>query len=180
MTGPDKIMFVRHGEKPVAPPPGGVLEDGSENKHALIVRGWQRAGALVAFFAKPTRPGIATPGTIFASGTTGDSAVDADDAQSLRPQQTVSALQAKIGAAYRDDIPVGAEDQLIVALKACSGVVLVSWEHKRIVTIAGGFVANPPAWGDRFDAVWILDRAPDGSYALTIVNQDLLAGDAPA
>jgi hypothetical protein len=65
MPGPDKIMLIRHAEKPVSDSPAGVREDGSSDKHSLIVRGWQRAGGLVEFFAKPTRPGIAVPATIF-------------------------------------------------------------------------------------------------------------------
>jgi hypothetical protein len=68
MAGPDKIMLIRHAKKPNGSPPAGVTEDGLEDKHSLIVRGWQRAGALVAFFPKPTLAGIATPTAVFASG----------------------------------------------------------------------------------------------------------------
>jgi hypothetical protein len=181
MPEPDKIMLIRHGEKPEVPPPAGVTEDGGKNKHALIVRGWQRAGALVAFFEKPTRPKISTPATIVASATSNDPALDAGISKSLRPAQTVSALVAKLnGVAFINDIAVGNEPAAIAAIKGCDGVVLVSWEHKRIPTIAQGFIAAPPDWGDRFDAVWVLDRQGDGSYVLTIINQDLLYGDLPA
>lgn len=179
MASPEKIMLIRHAEKPVLPPPAGVNENGDADQQSLIVRGWQRAGALVGFFEKPTRPGISRPTTIFAAAISNDVTIDPDDAKSLRPAETVAPLVAKSGATFRNDIPVGAEDQAINAIKMCQGVVLVSWEHKHIPTIAAGFIANPPAWGDRFDAVWILDRQPDGSYMLSIVNQDLLSEDRP-
>ena len=182
MPGPDKIMLIRHAEKPQpgVPIPAGVDENGNNDPHSLLVRGWQRAGALVAFFSAPTRAGIAVPSVIFGSGVTSDPSVIPMDAQSLRPQETVGPLHDKTGIALRTDVAVGDEAGLIAALKACDGVVLVAWEHKRIPIVAGGFIDNPPEWGERFDAVWVLDRGPDGSYALAILNQDLLAGDEPA
>lgn len=180
MPNPPKIMFIRHAEKPDNPPPSGVNEDGKDHQHSLTVRGWQRAGALVPFFMEPRRPGIATPATIFGAGTSDDPAVDPDVSKSLRAQETVAPLAAKSGVPFVTNIPVGEEAQAIEAIKACDGVVLVAWEHKRIPRIAAGFLANPPTWGDRYDAVWVLDRQPDGSYGLSIVNQDVLPGDAPA
>jgi hypothetical protein len=180
VTGPDKIMFIRHGEKAVTAPPIGVNENGAPDKHSLIVRGWQRAGALVAFFAHPSRAGIATPATIFAATTSSDATIDSEDARSFRAFETVQPLQAKLGCAYRNDIPVGAESQAAAEIAACQGVVLVCWEHKRIPKIAAAFVPDPPPWGERYDQVWVLDRRTDGSYALSALNQDLLSGDAPA
>ncbi|MGA2393833.1 MAG: histidine phosphatase family protein [Candidatus Lustribacter sp.] len=182
MPGPKKIILIRHAEKPGEhPPPLGVDEEGAVNQHALLVRGWQRAGALVAFFVAPTHKKIATPKTIIAATVCDDPAVDPADAKSLRPVLTVEPLVAKLGAAvtFVNDIPVGQEDAAIAAIKACAGVVLVSWEHKRIPAIAAGFIKEPPEWGDRFDPVWILDRKRNGSYDLTIKYQDLLAGDLP-
>jgi hypothetical protein len=173
-------MLIRHAEKPAAPPPAGVNENGDTDKHSLTVRGWQRAGALVDFFVNPTRRGISVPATIFAATVSNDPAIDPDDSKSLRPTETVTPLVAKSGITFRNDIPVGAEDQAIAAIQSLQGVVLVSWEHKRIPKIAAGFTANPPAWGDRFDCVWILDQQPDGSYTLSIGNQSLLSGDQPA
>jgi hypothetical protein len=173
-------MFIRHGEKAISPPPAAVNENGATDKHSLIVRGWQRAGALVTFFAQPSRPGIATPATIFAAATSSDATMDSEDAHSFRAFETVQPLQAKLGCAYRNDIPVGAETQAATEIAATQGVVLVCWEHKRIPRIASAFVPDPPQWGERYDQVWILDRDRDGSYALSVLNQDLLAGDAPA
>ena len=174
-------MFIRHAEKPATPPPAGVDENGTQNQHGLTVLGWQRAGALVAFFAEPTHKKIAVPKTILAATTSDDATIDADDSQSLRPIVTVEPLVAKLGAAvsFVNTIPVGREDEAIAAIGACTGAVLVSWEHKRIPIIAAAFTRDPPEFGDRFDPVWILDRKRNGSYALTIKYQELLAGDLP-
>jgi hypothetical protein len=127
------------------------------------------------------RPKIATPNIVFAAARTDDPTVKPDDAKSLRPLQTVTPLAAKLGLTVRNDIPVGGEPALVAALKDLDGTVLVAWEHKRIPTIANGFANAPADWGDVvFDMVWVLDRNPDGTYAFSIVNQDLLLGDKPA
>jgi hypothetical protein len=79
-TPPTKIMIIRHTEKP--PKDGGepldVQEDGEPgNGSSLIVPGWQRAGALNAFFAphqsKPSNPDIVTPSCIYAASPTNES-----------------------------------------------------------------------------------------------------------
>ncbi|MBV9441010.1 MAG: hypothetical protein JOZ24_13575 [Candidatus Eremiobacteraeota bacterium] len=181
MTGPEKIMLIRHGEKAVPEVPNvhGIDEDGNDDDHSLIVRGWQRAGALVAFFAAPTRPGIAVPTTIFAAAPDPDQ-VQGDEGQSRRPVQTVTPLRTKLGAAAAwVTHPVNDLDALVADIRTRSGCVLVSWEHKRIPLIAAAFVSGPPQWQDVFDQVWLLDRTAD-AYRLTIVNQDLLAGDGAA
>jgi hypothetical protein len=85
-----KIMIIRHAEKSgddglIA----GVSQDGAPDSKELIVRGWQRSGALVCLFA-PTAGSfshalLATPEVIFASGV-------AKHSDSLRPQHTILAL----------------------------------------------------------------------------------------
>jgi hypothetical protein len=67
-----KIMIIRHAERP--PDDGsanGVTLAGAQAPEELIVRGWQRAGALVRLFAPAgghfADPHLATPDTIFAS-----------------------------------------------------------------------------------------------------------------
>ena len=180
MAGPDKIILIRHAEKAVAASQvEGVDDDGKADQHSLTVRGWQRAGALVAFFEHPKRPEIATPAILFAAEVTGRADVDPDEGKSRRPVQTVTPLRDRLGNRIRwVTLPVDQVDELVAQIRACEGVVLVCWEHKRIPLIAAGFVANPPAWGDRFDLVWVLDRSSDG-YRLAQCNQDLLAGDEP-
>ena len=95
-----KIMVIRHAEKPDGN--GGVMADGSANPEALTPAGWQRAGALVGLFVPPaghfadTR--LATPRTIYASGL-------GHHSKSLRPQQTVTPLAAKLGLRINTDHP---------------------------------------------------------------------------
>jgi hypothetical protein len=171
-------MLIRHAEKPEKKRQPGIDEDGSENKRSISVRGWQRAGALIGFFAHPAHLLIAKPDLIFAAATTDDPSVSKDDAKSLRPPQTVAPLSAKLGLATNTEYAVGNEKALIAALQKAQGIVLVAWEHKRIPVIAGAFAAVPPAWNfDIFHDVWVLDRRADGAYDFSIVNQNLLAGD---
>ena len=73
----DKIMVIRHAEKPLTPnglgqvASFGLLETGERSQYGLTVRGWQRAGGLAILFAPEGakfRPrSLMTPTTIFAS-----------------------------------------------------------------------------------------------------------------
>jgi len=85
-----KIMVIRHAEKPDDEGTTfGVDIQGNQNPEELIVRGWQRAGALATFFAPPDGhfrdQRIETPVTIFAT-------CIAHHSKSLRPQHTVEPL----------------------------------------------------------------------------------------
>lgn len=179
MLGPDKLMLIRHAEKQDDPPPFGITEEGERDKHSLTARGWQRAGALVSFFCRPTHRAIATPATIFASAPSDDPALPKGEARSLRPQETIGPLAAALGIVPNTGIPVGNEQALVDALRGCTGVTLVAWEHKHLPIIAAAFVAHPPVWPDeRFDIVWVLDRRRDATYSFVVADQHLLAGDA--
>ena len=90
-----KIMVIRHAEKPDdAGTVFGVTIQGIQDPDELIVRGWQRAGALATFFAPPDAhfrdQRIEKPRTIFASHV-------AQHSKSLRPQHTVGPLAELIG-----------------------------------------------------------------------------------
>src|SRR5579885_3119382 len=66
-----KIMLIRHAERPSADKRfRGVTIEGRKDKEELTVRGWQRAGALVRFFAPLdghfVHPGLARPDILFA------------------------------------------------------------------------------------------------------------------
>lgn len=65
-----KIMLIRHAEKPDGDVQG-VTAAGAKDPEELVVRGWQRSGALVRLFAprdgKFVDPHLAQPRTIFAS-----------------------------------------------------------------------------------------------------------------
>jgi hypothetical protein len=193
MAGPPtKIMIIRHGEKPPKSPgkkgPWDVLVDGeSGNGKSLIVPGWQRAGALNAFFAPykatPANPKIATPAYIYAANPKGES---------QRPWETVTPLAAWLG--YQQGSPQfnvtydigGGEPQLAQSVLNLSGVVLICWEHDNImpnlmqaineaVSIAN-YASIPNPWPDVFYLVWVLDLTGT-SYVWSSLNQNLMAGD---
>jgi hypothetical protein len=183
VPNPSKIMIIRHAEKPVSPPPFGVNEDGTQSQHALTTLGWQRAGALIAFFAAPTVAAIAVPRTLYASAVVSEgppqpSSVD-DFGKSRRPIETISPLSRLLGITPDQTFAVGDEDRLARRVALTDGVVLIAWEHQHIPLIAKHFSrASPDVWpGDRFDVVWVLDRATDGSYGFIQVPQLLLAED---
>jgi len=177
-----KIMIIRHAEKHQhGIHDRGVTEDGRPAHHELTVRGWQRAAALVNFFAPhhalPNESLIQTPRSIFASNATKES-------PSLRAMHTVGPLAEALG------IPVNhhyAEDQeavLVAAIARAPAPVLIAWHHgcipKLAKEIAGAHIGCPGHWpDDRFDVVWILERnsAHEGSWKFSQVAQCLLPGD---
>jgi hypothetical protein len=200
-----KIMIIRHAEKPpIKPPPSGINVDGQTDKYSLIVRGWQRAGALVNYFAPQQgaqfhNPSIATPQFIYASKIeTKASKPTASKgkkigSKSQRPQETVTPLIKMLGtkASVNFTFDKGDEKHLAKSALACKGVVLICWEHQDIPAITKHLPVSPqtPAptkWpvdkqGEgRFDVVWVfeLDTA-SSTYNYSYVPQCLLAGDSP-
>lgn len=175
-------MLIRHAEKPENPPPKGVDENGAEDKNALIVHGWERAGALVPFFRTPWVQGIRIPTVIYAAGISDQPVmVDGDDiAKSLRAEQTVTPLAQALSLNVQNQYLVGQEDLLVRSIEKETAVVLVAWEHKHIPLIAQKLSAvAPDKWPgkDVFDIVWVFE-AGDGGYSFLSIAQELLAGDS--
>lgn len=190
-----KIMIIRHAEKPTtSPPAAGVTVSGTPDPDSLIVRGWQRAGALVPFFIPasglPQRPGIATPQFLYATET--------DDVNGNRPQETIAPLAAKLGLTptliLKTPVKPGwAYEELISSAMRSDGIVLICWPHGEIPSLTW-FIPlsvnnkNPIqgdwSWpSDRFDVVFVfdLDTSPGGSgYLFTQVPQLLLDLDSSA
>lgn len=191
-----RIMLIRHAEKPSSKPPIlGINIDGNADNESLIVRGWQRAGALAVFFAPSVgplqNPQISTPNFVYASET-------AKGSSSKRPQETVTPLIQKLGASVtvNFNFPKGKKKEKDVAKSAmaCSGVVLICWEHQEIPDIAKHFPlgaknpnpvpktwpAGPSAPDGRYDIVWVFDlQSPGTGYWFYPEPQLLLAGDQP-
>lgn len=175
-VGPAKIMVIRHAEKPVPDRTGGVRWRGELDPESLTALGWQRAGALVDFFEHPRVPHIARPDHLFA--------VSFDRAKidsSRRSKQTLRPLSQKLGLPVHDRLGKEQEDQLIEALMALTGTVLVAWSHENILKIVQALdrsTRTPGSWPDeRFDVVWVFDRQA-GQTVFTQVPQCLLAGDS--
>jgi len=189
---PTKIMIIRHAEKP--PKNGGepldVQANGEPgNGKSLIVPGWQRAGALNAFFAPykstPANAAIATPDYIYAASPT---------SESQRPWETVTPLAAWLN--YAQGTPQfnvsfsigGGEPAMVKSVLALGGTVLICWEHDNImpnvmsaidkqVPIAN-YSSIPNPFPNVFYLVWVLDLNKKGtSYTWSSVNQNLMAGD---
>ena len=167
-----KIMVIRHAEKPGGRF-AGVKETGDSSPHDLIVRGWQRAGALACLFA-PARgalqdPLLAKPEFIFASAAIDDP--DPGNARSRRSQETVTPLAQLLSLDVNLNFSKGEEVELVAAARQCSGPVLIAWQHENIRAIANAILGDnsaPQTWpGGRFDVVFVFTLNPeDGTYSL--------------
>jgi hypothetical protein len=175
-----KIMIIRHAEKPADDHSiHGVSENGEHDPDELSVRGWQRSGALVRFFAPRdglfSKSELAVPSVIFACAAT-------SEIKSLRSQHTVLALSAYLNRALNLRHTKGQEQALVEDALAVDGAVLISWEHKGIPEIANRLLGNdatsPQKWPDsRFDVVWVFDRQSRSEWHFTQLAQMLLPGD---
>ncbi len=78
----------------------------------------------------------------------------------------------------------GQEQALSQELAVTTGDTLVCWQHESIPPIAGALLGDdrPLSWpDDRFDLVWVLQRAEQtDAWTFTEVRQGLLVGDLPA
>jgi len=175
----NKIMLVRHAEKPEGKD-AGISAEGKQDDEELIVRGWQRSGGLVRLFAprggKFVDPHLAQPKIIFASGV-------GKHSNSLRPQHTVLELATVLGLTLQTKYLKGDEADLAKAAVAAAGAVLIAWEHEAIPGIVNAIVGNdktcPQNWpGSRFDVVWVLDAKPGGGWSFSQVPQLVLSGDS--
>lgn len=174
----EKIMLIRHAEKPDANGNLGVTITGREDPRELSVRGWQRAGALIGMFAPsaaaPPGSAIVTPTTIFASAPTPNS---------IRPLRTVETLAQRLAIELNASYGNGDEATLVASALDAGAVVLISWKHDGLPKLANAIVGDtqvtPRRWpAERFDVVWVFDRTKDASgWTFEQVPQLLLPGD---
>jgi hypothetical protein len=176
----DKIMLIRHSERPSPDKKfRGVDLEGRKDKENITVRGWQRAGALVRFFApledRFVHPALARPRALYACKA-------GPAAPSLRPQRTLFPLAELLTEVVLDcDFYEGEEEALVRRILERPGPALVSWKHLTMHVIAdlvlGDTTTAPQYWPfERYDLVWVFDRIGD-SWRFTQVPQLLLAGD---
>jgi hypothetical protein len=195
------ILIIRHAEKPDWPdaqkpdwPGPGLKPDGSADPNSLVVRGWQRAGAWSALFgAGLGGKDYPQPETIYAADP--DPKKTAPNVEvGQRPYETIIPLAQRLNLTpqkqhHQDDV-----DGLAKDLVKSTGVVLVSWEHKRIVNfllraiVQYGHPSLPPkeglptTWNDsRYDVVLRFDRdAPGHQWTFRQLFPRLLSGDSDA
>jgi hypothetical protein len=190
MSQPEIIYVIRHGEKPTDPVPGqpvvapfGVDDQGDQDPHSLLPRGWQRSGALAALFDPargPLQAGLQVPGTLLSP-----SYGDGDKTTAHRTYQTIQGVSERLGITIVSDFAEGQEPQLAAAvIGEYDGVVLICWEHDHIPALADALptvagTAIPQPWpGDRFDVIWTFTLAGQGQYTFGQIPQLLLSGDA--
>jgi hypothetical protein len=180
------ILIIRHAEKPGENWPGpGLTEDGKEDTESLVIRGWERAGAWTALFGAglggtsypaPQAIYAATPGT----------SDKLNQGPSSRPYETIFALAPRLNLTPNTSFAKGDEKHLVDALLKLSGVALVCWEHKAIISdiLPRLPVSNsgdlPTHWsGKRFDVVLRFDRA-DGAtdFVFQALFPQLMSGDS--
>ena len=156
--------------------------EGKKEPEELTVRGWQRAAALIRFFAPAdghfADPHLATPDIIFASKVQHHS-------PSYRPQHTVTPLADFLHRQVVLTHAKGEEERLVADAVAANGTVLIAWEHEAIPQIGNMITGNnmtcPQKWhGNRFDLVWVFDRPrASGGWTFAQIPQLLLPGDSP-
>lgn len=180
---PSVVMLIRHAEKPLGDgPPHGVTVEGTLDPESLTPRGWQRAGALVGLFvADPSEARSArlpTPTHLFASQV-------GPQRSSARPRETLVPLGEMLGLSVDARFRKEELAELVQAIEAVEGIVLVAWEHHLIPSLTtmlvGGASGVPQVWpDDRYDVVWVVEEVGPGvGRRLRQVPEMVLAGDKP-
>jgi hypothetical protein len=180
------ILLIRHAEKPDDPDLGpGLTLRGEDNKHSLVIRGWQRAGAWATLFGSGAfGADFPRPDIVYAADPNQTSSQEG--AQSKRPYETIIPLCERLQMTPVTKYGVGDEMTLINQVQQLTGVALICWEHKRIAeAILPELAKNqrlphlPTKWdGTRFDVVLRFDRTQSGEqWSFRQLFPRLLSGD---
>jgi hypothetical protein len=166
------LYIIRHAEKPDKTQPDlgpGFTHKGKDDPESLAIMGWERAGAWTALFGGDFGgQDYLKPNAVYGAN---PNPTASDPNVSRRPYETVLSLAARLGLGKPDiSFGKGEEQGLVDALVKLSGVVLVAWEHKAIISdiLPNLPVKNkselPTHWpGNRFDVVLRFDRPDDDS-----------------
>lgn len=174
MPFPNRILIVRHGEKPGDP---NDSHDGSD----LSSRGYQRAGALAPYIADQYGP----PDFLFATQAS---------KHSNRPVETLVPLATRLGldihSSYGDGEYGKLADHLLSDPKYAGKTILICWHHGEIPALTAALGAQPPKnppkdkWPPEvFDRVWLIaypteDDPSAGALPVANLPQRLLYGDS--
>jgi hypothetical protein len=176
------ILVIRHAEKPDGTH-AGIDKNGAPDDESLIVRGWQRAGALPGLFGPSAT--LPKPDQIYASAAGKHMTADGKiGSKSKRPKETVSVLAAKLQMPIDDSFTKGQETALVGKITTLGGTTLVCWQHEAIPAIATAILGSsqgvPNPWpDDRFDVVWrFTQAATGGAWTFDQVGELLLPGDS--
>lgn len=180
------ILLIRHAEKPDGPELGpGLTPQGVEDKHSLVVRGWQRAGAWAALLgAGPVTPDFPRPDIVYSANPEKQPMQEGSGGK--RAHETVLPLCERLHISPSTTHGVDDEAALVDEVQKLTGFVLICWEHKRITRAIlpaltnGQTLPHPPAtWDkDRFDVALRLDRAQsDAPWSFRQLFPRLLGGD---
>jgi hypothetical protein len=184
------LLIIRHAEKPGGDWPGpGLTEGGVADTKSLVIRGWQRAGAWATLFgAGMGGAEFPTPTAIYAAdpATAPGAAEVENDGPSKRPYETITPLAAKLALTPVTTWAEGQESQLVSEVTGLSGVVLIAWEHRKIISAVlpdiakGANLGIPADWpGHRFDVVLRFDRAGhDHPWTFQQLFPRLMSGDS--
>jgi len=190
------LYIIRHAEKPDNKQPDlgpGLTHKGNPDPESLVIMGWQRAGAWTALFgAGFGGPDYLEPQVVYAANPdspedTNPDSTKHDDKVSRRPYETVLPLAARLGLGKPDiSFGKGQEQGLVDALLGQSGIVLVAWEHKAIISdiVPKLPVSNksdlPTHWsGKRFDVVLrFACAAGDQEFVFEELYPRLMPGDS--
>lgn len=180
------LFIIRHAEKPDDPTLGpGVTSQGEDHNHSLVVRGWQRAGAWATLFGGDChRFDYPTPDVVLAVNPKAKQI--GDGLVTRRPYETILPLCQKLGSGPVLDFGIGDEVSMLASIRRRRGVVLICWEHNRIVdAILPELAKNqnipglPTKWDKaRFDVALRFDRSrSDAPWSFRQLFPRLLAGD---
>jgi hypothetical protein len=187
------IFVIRHAEKPDGEAEGVTIL-GERNEHSLIPRGWQRAGALARLFApyrqEPFRPGLARPDQLYAPWYGSQKATENHrTSETIRPLSELIELKPNTQFKEKQEVALAHA----VSEPTTAGVVLICWEHTRIVNAQHDDIAHnivgllnptrlPKEWPDnRFDVVMsFLRKEGTSGYLFSEIPQMLLFKDSEA
>jgi broad specificity phosphatase PhoE len=118
------IYVMRHAEKPGGTDQG-VNKQVDADAESLIPRGWQRAGALAAFFE--SKQGLPAPDNVYAAGISKEKVAPhvKVGSKSARPVGTVAPLAAKLNLVPVVSHSLGDEAALVAEVVKLNGTTLI-------------------------------------------------------